>query len=170
VGLATSSAVSASVKLTKKATPARSVVTPEVTGRQLPASGNGRWLAVGQDRVILSSRDGLDWTFSPAPYCKNLESVAYVNGLWIAGCSSSAVLTSADASTWTVADPGAGPETGEVHSVAFREAAFIGVGPAVILSSSDGRTWARKAEEHGADLRSVAFGKGRFVAVGATRC
>jgi hypothetical protein len=56
--------------------------------------GNGTFVAVGNNGVILTSPDGVNWTRRTSPTSYWLNSVAYGNGMFVAVGNYGTILTS----------------------------------------------------------------------------
>src|SRR5262245_32691804 len=70
------------------------------------AFGNGRWVVVGDDGVILSSTDGVEWNAEVNPAPASLDDVVFGNGVFVAvGSQPNNLLTSPDGQHWTKQTP-----------------------------------------------------------------
>lgn len=123
-----------------------------------------RFIAVGDDGVIVASPDGASWSPLPGVSVPSLEGIAYGNGTYVAVASDGQILVSKDgANSWTAWDSGAA----WLYDVAYGDGVFVAVGAngVVFTSNDDGAHWTRRVA--GSDsIFSVAYGNGRFVAVG----
>jgi len=123
-----------------------------------------RFVAVGDDGVIVASPDGASWSPLPGVSVPSLEGIAYGNGTYVAVASDGQILVSKDdANSWTAWDSGAA----WLYDVAYGDGVFVAVGAngVVFTSNDDGAHWTRRVA--GSDsIFSVAYGNGRFVAVG----
>lgn len=129
----------------------------------------GLFVAVGDKGVILTSEDGKTWTqrTSNAVLNENINSVTYGNGKFVACTSGNgqSVIWSADGITWTRKD-------GNISSyplwdIAYGNETFVMVGSYYrIYTSTDGLTWTRRTKEDivGRNIKSIAYGDGKFVA------
>lgn len=145
--------------------------------------GDGRFLAVGDGGVALSSVDGERWQVltGARPGGASLRAVAYGRGLFVAGGTSATLLTSPDGRSWERRElPVGGGFT--VQGLAYGQGLFVAVGSLEppgeaggegrVLTSADGVRWVeqpaavRVLEGTGRSrvLRGVSFGAGRFVA------
>lgn len=126
---------------------------------------NGRFVAVGNDKIY-SSINGLTWTETDIGKDNNLFSVAYGNGAFIA-VGSVGVFSSIDGITWE-------HDRNNLYwttfwSVCFGNNKFVAVGPYSVASSNDGQTWVSNdiPFKNGMGyLTSVAYSKGKFIALG----
>lgn len=158
------------------------------------AFGNGRFVAVSggannswslSTDQIQTSTDGLNWTavdmtahrvaasggtFPPAVRC-----ITFGNGQFIAAGNDgttfdAAIFTSTDGITWVKQNTGL--PTGNfagLTSVKFAGGQYIAVGPnGLVLTSPDGVTWTKRTAVTPNVLRDVAYGNGKYVAVGDT--
>ncbi len=144
---------------------------------------NGIFVAVGRANdgsVILTSSDGVNWIIREegTDFC-GLTGVTYGNGTFVAVSGGGLVLTSPDGVTWT-------PESSDffvaLNGITFGNGLFVAVGgensclilgaPSMsfemILTSLDGKKWTHigRDSEDSTPLNAVAFGGGRFAAVG----
>ncbi len=143
------------------------------------AFANGLFVAVGMGTpssvgaaLVMTSTNGSDWTINDSVAGTNnaqLLDVIYGDSTWVIS-GTSRVLTSPDGLTWTSRSIPAGviPGTG-----AFGAGRFVlsGNGNSIITSTDRGVTWTRNAVSGTAGAASpflpdVAFGSGKFVAVG----
>lgn len=118
---------------------------------------------------IYVSFDGVGWR--PAESGVTLKgaivSIAYGDGRFVAADLRGSILTSSDGlnwqtSSWTI------PAGDFPNSLAFGNGVFILTGRKdKVWISADGRTWAEHSSGVASGLNSIAFGAGRFVAVGA---
>lgn len=106
------------------------------------AFGNGRWVVVGDNGVIYTSTNTIDWVPCANPLTANLYDVAYAGGLWVAVGDASVVLTSTDGQNWTQRTAPAGLS---LRAVAFGDDRWIAVGAAgaagAIITTTDGVSW-----------------------------
>jgi hypothetical protein len=128
------------------------------------AFGNGTFVAVGFNGMILTSLDGENWTIRSQGEHGYLFSVAFGGGKFVAVGYDGMVVSSPDGVEWTrqnaVTDKA-------LYAVAFGGDHFVAVGEAgTALSSSDGVTWENVNAATSEELQAVAFGNGVFVAVG----
>ncbi len=150
--------------------------------------GEGRFVAVGEsyptgvsidgiEPLILTSTNGVDWNPAtpavPAGFRRGFESVEYGNGRFVAFAEDRDSIevfltTSEDGTNWTLRPnpffDRALPE--DVNKMAFGEGRFVVVADR-IRHSEDGITWSLAMDYPENDyFLNVAYGGGRFVAVG----
>ena len=129
--------------------------------------GNGRFIAVRADGVILSSTNGSDWgTVHPGTNSNGLNGVTW-SGTEFVAVGNSEVLKSDDGTTWTPATP---PALTSLESVAWSNT--LGMYAAVglngnIFTSATGSDWTdRSPIEHGPSYEEVIWDGPQFIAVG----
>lgn len=139
--------------------------------------GKGLFVGAGEGQngssQIWTSSDGYSWQLSPME--GRIEHVEYANGLFIA-LGKDTILTSEDAKTWTRRVSSTGQP---LIDVAYGNGKFVALGrsanyvddkytavPNEIWTSTDGISWSAHTSSELKQLRSIAFGNGRFVAVG----
>jgi len=156
--------------------------------------GNGLFVAVGEGRVLMRSTDyGVTWTLiargNPGPDADafailpaSLYAVTYGNGMFIAVGNSGTIMRSTTGETWTsVVNPFTNYSTKpNLRGVTYGGGRFVAVGARGtnvssggttvnrILYSANGTDWT-VVENGGAgsyELLGVAYGDGRYVAVG----
>ena len=137
--------------------------------------GNGLFIVVGDGGTILTSPDSVNWTPQTSGVTDGLRGVAFGNGVFaVVGAT---MLVSSDGITWAV-----GEKLWDIYDVAFGNGTFVAVGGGPILTtgpptyqetfatSPNGQNWTIKRESGfpliSLTLLGVAFGNGRFVAVG----
>lgn len=134
-------------------------------------SGNGQFVAVGENGNIISSPDGTNWTSRQIGTAINFNSIAYGNGLFVAvgldvidSYVHGAIYVSTNAIDWTsVIDPNS---IWWLRGVAYGNGTFVAVGVSGgILSSSDGLNWVQSNDSSDccSDLEGVCYGNGQFV-------
>ncbi|MCP4216194.1 MAG: hypothetical protein GY765_16220 [bacterium] len=128
--------------------------------------GNGLVIAVGRDKLIMSSNDnGVTWkTVNPRStdvYDEDISKVAYGNGVFVACGESGGRWTSSNGSEWKESSFGIG-----TRCVAFGGGQFlVGATNGSIYSSTDGNTWT--SVYIGTHIVSLAYGNGTWMAVGS---
>lgn len=133
------------------------------------AYGNGLWVVCGDDGGIYTSTNAVDWTDrSLPPTTHDLHKLVYGNGRFVAfAIFRDLVYHSTNGVDWVSADM---PLAMEVNKVRFINGRFLGVGgdddDGFIFSSVDGLAWEKIILEGAGWLAGVAYGKGRYVAVG----
>jgi hypothetical protein len=148
--------------------------------------GNGRFVAVGSGVTFIST-NGTEWAQGGAIDASGLT---YANGMFVCVGAEGAIATSPDGELWTERIPP--PLTVEdLHRVIYAEGLFVAVGGdqsfgqapgsampdssvsvspyASLLTSPDGLSWTRRSDNRWglSGLNAVAYGNGRFVALGA---
>jgi hypothetical protein len=125
--------------------------------------GNGIFVAVGDDTTAYSSNDGQSWTVvSLSGFWK---SVIYANGIFVAVGNNTTAYSSNGGQSWTVVS----------LSGFWRGVAYDGTSRLVAVSTdsksaystNDGQTWSSPLST-GVTLGSIAYGNGKFVAVGGS--
>ena len=106
------------------------------------AYANGRWVAVGDNGVIYTSTNTIDWVPCANSSTVGLTDVAYGNGLWVAVGAAGTILTSTDGLNWT---PRSAPTSVALKAVAFGAGRWVAVGSesnvGSIITSTDGTSW-----------------------------
>src|SRR5581483_1504343 len=130
--------------------------------RGVTAAG-GLLLAVGNDGTIVSA----PWTVNGTGTDYDLHALAYGAGKYVAVGDSGTIVVSVDGGAWSApANYVSTPNS--LFGVAYGNIGFVGVGEnGWVVSSSDGVNW--NSVSSGVtvtNLSAVAFGSGRFVAVG----
>jgi len=122
--------------------------------------GAAGWVALGGDKLVATSPDGLAWTVQPALAANPSAGViAFGNGVFVA-TSAAGSWVSTDGKTWTTV-------AANLSGIAFGNGVFVGVAAGGPVASADGRTWPAGA---GAAITTpynndgVAFGNGTFLA------
>ncbi|GIW06311.1 MAG: hypothetical protein KatS3mg060_1116 [Dehalococcoidia bacterium] len=128
--------------------------------------GNGRLILVTSENRIFSSQDGLTWTLRfNAP--TEVRGITFSHGKFVA-VGYNMVLTSVDGESWTTVSAPNLSFTGVTGGRNPLNAdVFVAVSASGhVVTSSDGTSWSIDAQLS-AQLYGVAYGQGRFVAVGA---
>jgi hypothetical protein len=144
------------------------------------AYGNGRYVVAGDYGTLFVSASGTNW--SPVSTGTNwLTDVTFGNGLFVgigngylvwpngwANVRPGVILTSSDGENWTLQQTPFGPAAGTgLNGIAYGGGWFVIVGGGgVILTSPDGIHWTARNSPTKAQLASVAYADGAFVAVG----
>jgi hypothetical protein len=140
--------------------------------------GSNGFVAVGQFGMILTSTNGNTWANHGIPTTNDLYAVAYGNGVYVAigaffynpggsGFYKATTYRSVDGINWT--GPNLPPIPAGFTGITFETNMFVAVAwNGNIVSSPDGQTWTSRASGVSYDLLSVAYGNGRFTAVGQT--
>lgn len=109
--------------------------------------GSGKWVIVGNTKIIVSVDDGVNWVeASTIGTPINLRSVRYGNGVWMAVSAST---DSWDYKIWRSTDDGSSwqPVAGtdfehQLSSIRYHNGTWIAVGLfAILKSDDDGDTW-----------------------------
>ena len=143
--------------------------------------GNGKFIAGGIYGSMAYSPDGIAWTpvadskFSTATIPpldqENVSKIAWGNGRFVAVASHGAMSYSSDGITWVrVADPkfSSGVTYTGISGITYGNDKFVAVGNSGKMSTSpDGITWTAVTNTAlTAPLNAIAWGNGKFVAVG----
>jgi hypothetical protein len=143
---------------------------PSPLGNELlgVAYGNGGFVAVGQNGVMLKSSDGYDWVRINGGSTATLRAVEYAQGLFVTVGDAGAILTSTNGVNWK----GQGTvTTNSLNGLAFDVGLWVAVGArGTVLVSTNGAAWTNAPGITTNSLHGVAAGEGpsgrRFVAVG----
>ncbi len=138
---------------------------PEPSGNRLHGvtHGNGRYVAVGDAGVVMMSEDSRNWSAAAVPVGSALHGVTFGNNRFVAVGESGTVISSGDGIVWQRENLDSWVH---LNDVAWGEGVFVAVGVSgAILTSADGANWTLQTIG-GDDLRAIAYGDGRFVAVG----
>ena len=133
-------------------------------------------LVVGDRGTILSSVNGVGWAVRNSGTLDNLKDIAWSNdGIFVVGTNGT-LLKSVDRVTWTpVAISIAEFPEGIVRDLnaityvaAINTFVIVGGAGTVLLSTDGGMSWVRPAlpSDFDRELNAIAYGEGRFVAVG----
>ena len=138
------------------------------------AYGNYMYVAVGElesqeeyRATVLTSRDGITWIErTPDLPTRNFEAIIYKNGMFVATGENGIIATTQDGIEWTVQTAG-----NYVSSVIFGKGLFLSVYSDAgrghyIQTSPDGITWTEKITGATKSLIEVAYGEGKYIAVG----
>jgi hypothetical protein len=98
------------------------------------AFGNGTFVAVGDNGIILTSSDGTDWTPRNSETQVALNGVTYGNGAFVAVGGNGVVLTSSNGIDWTLGNSGTQVA---LHGVAYGNGTFVVVGDLQTILQSD---------------------------------
>ena len=124
--------------------------------------GAGKFVAVGDEGVIVTSTDGTTWNEPASASASNLLGVTFGGSQFVAVGAKGTLLTSPDGTTWT---PRSVPVAADLQAVTFGHGVFVAVGWSLsILISSDGLTWTESYSGNGV-WQDVAFTGNEFVAV-----
>jgi hypothetical protein len=125
----------------------------------------GRYAAVGEDGLILSSVDANTWIAETSHTDQWLNGVAWGNDRYVAVGDLGTIVTSSNGTDWTSLTP---VTDGSLNAVVWSGAKFVAVGMGVVLTSDDGASWTVEAYTPPDILSSVAWSAdlGLFAAVG----
>ena len=132
--------------------------------------GVGQFVTVGSNGSVLTSTNGRAWVARDSGFMGDLYSAVYGNGIFIASAWN-AVLTSPDGVDWTEHDLTSvtGDDSALLLGLAYGGGAFVAVGSrGLILSSTNGTSWAAESSGTLASLYSVAYGNRTFLVVGGS--
>jgi hypothetical protein len=123
--------------------------------------------AVGDEGLIWSSSDGINWTRRTAtPYQRmHLFCITYGQGKFVAVGLFEYIVTSADGITWTQRRYVNGASA--LWGVAYGDGVFVAVGDnGMVITSPDGVTWTKRSSGIPGRLMDVVNANGKFVATG----
>lgn len=135
-----------------------------------PADG-GTYVAVGNNFQVVSSRDGVQWIAQVTGILSALNGVGHGNGLIVAVGDYRSIITTRNAipsglDTWALHSPQIEDVPG-INGLLFANNVHVAVGDAgLVLTSTDGLNWTQQTTGTVEDLKSIAYGNGRFVIVG----
>src|ERR1700737_3127791 len=149
---------------------------PQPQGNRLTgiAYGGGQFVAVGSAGVVLVSFDGQAWTRRASGTRNDLQAVIWTGGAFIAVGSGGTVLSSRAAASWsirqvrsdlTLRHVAAAATAGSSGITTRQQLVAVGDGGA-IFTSPDGDQWTPSSSGTTSNLRSVLWGRSRFVAGG----
>jgi hypothetical protein len=119
-----------------------------------------RFVAVGDQGVILSSPDGTNWTTQSSATRNTLNEITYGHGLFVAVGENGTIITSADAESWETRSSGT---SAGFTAIAFGNDRFVAIaGDGTIHTSTDGFVWLQ-APFQASGMRGIAFGNGLFL-------
>ena len=129
---------------------------------------DGRFLAVGYPGKVFTSTDGAAWNEQTLELQASPYKVAYGNSRYVAVNGGSGILLSLDGTTWTERTL---PGDIQLEEITYAASLFVAGGrdvsyKGVIMTSPDGSMWSRHDLGIPGGVTGVAFGSGRFVAVG----
>lgn len=129
--------------------------------------GNGLFLAVGENSVLLTSSDGASWTSRTSNANGWLLDAVYGNGTYVAVGLGARIVTSPNGITWTRQTNSLPNQTDNLYRVAFGNGQFVAVGQnGVIWGSTNGVAWTAEASGTTNFLRGVVFSNDLFMAAG----
>lgn len=131
----------------------------------------GTYVAVGNNFQVVTSRDGIQWSAQVTGILSALNGVGHGNGLIVAVGDYRSIITTRNAipsglDTWTLNSPQIDGVPG-VNGLLFANNVHVAVGDTgLVLTSTDGLNWTQQTTGTTEDLKSIAYGNGRFVVVG----
>lgn len=151
------------------------------------ADGSYLFVAVGfyfvgtPDNRVITSPDGINWTYSAAANVNSWQSVCFGNGLFVAvaaklgffDTTSFLVATSQDGKNWESYDPGTNLQL-EWTSICFGTPTGLFVAVAKsgttsrVMTSPNGSTWTIGNAPYTSSWKSVCYSNGLYVAVADT--
>jgi len=128
------------------------------------AWGDGQFVAVGQEGVLLSTTDGVQWTELWSTTNQDLERVVWDGEYFFAVGRNGTILRSRDTFTW---NRGETSSAADLYGVASGDDRLVAVGTdGTVLVSSDGLYWFTNLIGTDADLLGVAWNGTTFAIVG----
>ena len=131
--------------------------------------GNNVYVAVGGSGKIVTSSDGVTWGTPITLGSSDWNNIKFINNKFYAVGSNSYISSSSDGTTWETPIQ----VTSAVwYDIAFGNNVYVAVGhyllKAQVTTSTDGVTWTSATQiSTNFGLHGVAFGHGKFVAVGS---
>ncbi|MDY8045809.1 S-layer homology domain-containing protein [Paenibacillus polymyxa] len=128
--------------------------------------GNNEFIAVGDDSMVFSSRDGERWSTQKTAAVTNqqISSVTWGNSGFVAVGENGTIINSSDGIVWTKQDSGV---TTSLSEIAWGNGLYVVVGEQNILTSSDGEKWTPNTSKTNNRYSTIAWGNGKFVAGGS---
>lgn len=124
----------------------------------------GIYIAVGNDGVIITSSDGINWTNRTSGITDVIRGIAFGNSIYVVVGQKGVILSSSDGISWTTRTSGS---SNYLYGVSYLNEKFIAVGKSgTILTSTDGITWSTKTSGISTNLKEVSYGNGVYVAIG----
>ncbi|CAK0762033.1 hypothetical protein CCP3SC1_360038 [Gammaproteobacteria bacterium] len=142
------------------------------------AYGKSRYVAVGENGVILASHDGVHWLSRSKTRASSLRGVAWGGGQFVAvgwdpespgRPGTATVLTSHNGVDWLTRNA---ETSAKLEGIVYGNGQFVAVGydpitlSGVVLTSPNGLAWSVLNLGIDVSLEGVAYGEGDFVAVG----
>ena len=138
--------------------------------------GNGKFVVAGQaaGNVLLNSEDGVAWTRPAHGPLPQIAELAYGNRMFMGAGRFREVVMSTNGESWTSVTISNAALF--FYTVAYGNGMFVVGGEldtgdatyvATIYSSTDGMNWSNWTSRSISNLRDVAFGNGKFVALGS---
>ena len=144
------------------------------------AYGNNRFVAGGGDGKMAYSADGVNWTaVTDSTLTYSINSIAYGNNKFVVGGSFGEMATSSDGVTWTAVADRILDDFPSINGIAYGGGRFVAVrDDSKIAYSANGASWTAVADskfpathtigdyDFPYPINAIAYGNGRFVAVG----
>lgn len=141
------------------------------TGAKSVAYGNG-FIAVGQNGLILTSQNGIDWIDRTDDAMANLSKVIYAGGKFIIVGEGGIIITSENGNEFTKQTS---PSNADLKTVVYGNGKYIAVGYsrgyASVVASEDGITWTNVSLATILSRKSIfdiAYGNGNYVILDST--
>lgn len=129
---------------------------------------NQEYVAVGDEGVILTSSNGVDWTkrVSGAYFFNGVAyGLAGNSGIYVTVGNSGALVTSADGEIWVEGDSGV---TSNLNDVAYVNSRFVAIGDGgVVLVSLDGTEWESVTTGVSTNFLDITYGNDLYIIVGS---
>lgn len=130
-----------------------------------------KFIAVGNDGVILTSKDATTWTPQTSTTSNTLWGIMWSGSNYVAVGNYNTILTSPDAITWKKSLSSDSNE--KLYGISWSGQQYVAVGhdsaqnKSIIVTSPDGDTWTENSFTiAGGELQSVAWSGNLFMAVG----
>lgn len=133
--------------------------------------GNGLFVALRQATTngVITSPDGINWSYRDAPVAKNWRSITYGNGLFVAVSyegNTDQIMTSPDGINWTARNA---PVANQWWNVTYGNGLFVAVAGSGtgnrIMTSPDGINWTIRNSPADNAWYGLTYSNGLFVAV-----
>jgi len=142
--------------------------TRRTTGKDSPyhlhriAWGNGLFVAVGEQKEILTSTNGIVWQVRQSPVQTYFTKIIWTGTEFLAIGGQGVVIKSPDGMNWV-----SSPETLNASDVIWVNDRYLLLGNGFVYTSTDGLHWIVAASGLDTSLMSIAWSGNRFVAVGS---
>lgn len=143
------------------------VQTPSTLDFNSIAYGNGRYVAVGMAKTIVTSTNGVAWTMPKqgAPNAGSYRQVIFAHDQFLVLGDAGEVELSTNGTDWISGHLGTEPSFVPA-GVAWGDGQYVVIGSGATLTSPDGVTWTEHASDLGSSLYAITYANGRFVAGG----
>jgi len=131
------------------------------------ASNGTRWVAVGDRGTVLSSDDGLTWTWRVSDPSIALTGIQWDGRRFVAVGADITTLTSPDGISWERGSPAT--SSSPRNAIASNGSIYVAVGGQLVRTvhtSADGADWALRYVSGEGELLDVLWNGSQFVAVG----